>query len=77
MDTVHSCRRDAYRFFKQNPDAVFMATLSPDQVMYMANRYTNEPNPNMKGMSYLPQEGDDGIGYRYTKPKPRPDPEQL
>lgn len=76
MDTIHSCRRNCIGFFSKNPDSPFRIELTPEKLMYMENRYSNSPNPNMKGMSYLPQEGDDGIGYRYTQrkiPEVRPD----
>jgi hypothetical protein len=69
MDTVHSCNHKLNKFWRKNPEAVYAISLSDAKIIEMEGRYRNMPNPNMKGMSWLPQDGDEGIGFRYTQRK--------
>ena len=69
MDTIHACRQRAYRFFQENPDEPYMVKLTDEKLHEMLFRYKNRPNENMRGLSWYPQEGDEGIGFRHTKRK--------
>jgi len=73
MYTVQTCQKSVNRFWSidENKTVEYAVTphLTDEQVSEMKYRYTNRPNPNMKGLSWLPQEGDEGIGFRHTQPK--------
>lgn len=68
MDTIHTCQNKVNKFWKDNPDTKFGCLLTEQKIDEMVYRHSGA-NPNMKGMSWLPQSGDEGIGYRHTKRK--------
>jgi hypothetical protein len=73
MDTVASCNNRLLHFWRKNPDAAFAVSpaLTEDQIVSMEGRYRSMPNPNRKGDAWRTQEGDEGIGTRYTRSRSR------